>query len=555
MSPVDRMAQAFTLRPYQEHTINNTRAAHLGRRRPTGEGVANRVVNILATGLGKTVIGSHMAGNAHARLERTIVLTHREELADQWLQKLHANCPGASLGLVKGSVNQWDADIVVASVPSIGTQRQMERRRIPADRFKLGIADECHHAAADTWVSAMSYLGAFRGMPWVGFTATLSRQDSRALGDIWSEITADYDIGFGVRNHFLVKPRGKRIRVKDLMLEQVRRSRGDFQDDDLGQAMEDADAGNAIAKAYLEHTPGKRAAMFCPNVSSARRFADDLNEAGIPTEVVVGTTPSAERAAIFERFRLGVTLVISGVSVLTEGWDAPWCEVVIMARPTQSPALYIQCVGRGLRPFAPSGKTECVVLDVVGTTTTHRLVSLKDLAGKDADGRDFLENPYDDDEPDEGTGEYQAEVKDYVSGELVAEDVDLFGDSESNWLQIPEGIWFIPTQASYWFLAAPPRENGFRLGRIAAAGGRAHWVERELDLEAGMAWAMKYATDEDATVSARNAPWRKAKPSQRMVEKAIRHGVPHEGLHQGELSDIITVAQASIVLRKFAPKV
>lgn len=551
MSPVNRDGQAFDLRPYQEHTVANTRAAHLGRRRPTGTGVVNRTANVLATGLGKTVIGSRMGADAHARMERTVVLCNREELADQWLQKLHAQCPGASLGLVKGSRNEWEADIVVASVPSIGTQRQMERRRIPANRFGLGIADECHHAAADTWVSAMTYFGAFNGMPWVGFTATLSRQDSRALGDIWSEITADYDIGFGVRNHFLVKPRGKRIRVKDLMLDQVRKSRGDYQDDDLGQAMEDADAGNAIAKAYLEHTPGKRAAMFCPNVSSARRFADDLNEAGIPTEVVVGTTPSHERAAIFERFRLGTTLIISGVSVLTEGWDAPWCEVVIMARPTQSPALYIQCVGRGLRPFKPTGKTECVVLDVIGATATHRLVSLKDLAGKEPDGRELLENPYDDDE-EEPTGEFHAEVKDFISGELVAEDVDLFGDSDSAWLQTPEGIWFIPTRSSYWFLAAPPRENGFRLGRVPAAGGRAHWVEREITLEAGMAWAERYATDEDSTVSSRNAPWRKAKPSQRMLAKAAECGVPADGLRQGELSDTITVARASHVLRKYA---
>lgn len=560
MSP-NRNGQVFQLRPYQEHTVAANRAAHTGRRRPTGTGVVNRTANVLATGLGKTVIGSAMGAQALARRERTVVFTHREELADQWLTKLHSACPGASLGLVKGSRNEWEADIVVMSVPSIGSERQMARRRIPADRFGLGIADECHHVAADTWQYGMAYFGAFRGMPWAGFTATLSRQDSRALGDTFQEIVADYDIGFGVRNHFLVKPRGKRIRVKDLMLDQVRKSRGDYQDDDLGQAMEDADAGNAIAKAYLEHTPGKRAAMFCPNVSSARRFADDLNEAGIPTEVVVGTTSTEERAAIFERFRLGTTLIISGVSVLTEGWDAPWCEVVIMARPTQSPALYIQCVGRGLRPWAPTGKTECVVLDVVGTTANHRLVSLKDLAGKDADGREFLPDPYDDEEPadPEERGAYEAEVKDFIGGELVAEDVDLFGDSDSAWLQTRSDrgrgpVWFIPTRESYWFLMSQD-DGAFTLGQVAINGTGARRVETGITLEAGMAWAEKYATEEDHSISSRKAYWRKKFPSEAMLKLATGMGIPSEGLHQGELSDLITAAKATRVLRKFAPKV
>jgi ATP-dependent helicase IRC3 len=560
VSPVNRDGQAFSLRPYQEHTVASNRAAHLGRRRPTGTGKVNRTVNVLATGMGKTVIGSRMAADAHARMERVVVFTHREELADQWVKKLHSQSPSASIGVVKGSENNWEADIVVMSVPSIGTQKQMDRRRIPADRFGLGIADECHHSAADTWQFGMGFFGAFRdeqggGMPWVGFTATLSRGDSRALGDIWSEVTADYDIGFGVRNGFLVKPRGIRIRVKDLILDQVKKSRGDFQDDDLGAAMEDADAGNAIAKAYLEHTPGKRAAMFCPNVSSARRFADDLNEAGIPTEVVVGTTSTEERNAIYKRFELGTTLVVSSVAVLTEGWDAPWCEVIIMARPTQSSVVYIQAVGRGLRPFLPTGKTECVVLDVVGTTGQHRLVSLKDLAGKDPDGREILEDPYGD-EADELDGEYHAEVKDRIDGELVAEDVDLFGDSDSAWLQTDRGVWFIPTREGYWFLAQPPREDGFRLGRVHKnGGGKTHWAERNLSLEAGMAWAEKYATDEDPSVSSRKASWRKSWPSVKLVGMAVQYEIPYEGLRQGELSDIITVASASVALRKFASKV
>lgn len=554
---VNRNAPAFDLRGYQRHTVDNTRAAHLGRRRPTGTGVVNRTLNVLATGLGKTVIGSAMAASAHARMERVVVMTHREELADQWVRKLHGMAPSASIGVVKGTRNDWTADIVVASVPSVGTERQMLKRRIPADRFGLQIADEAHHSAADTWQFALGYWGAFRGVPTVGFTATPSRGDDRALADTWTEVTANFPIEFGVRGGFLVKPRGVRVQVRDLMLDEVKRSRGDFQDDDLGAAMVDADAGGAIAKAYLEHTPGRRAAMFCPNVSSARQFAKDLNEADIPTEVVVGTTTSEERAAIFERFRLGITLVISGVSVLTEGWDAPWCEVVIMARPVseKAGALYIQCVGRGLRPSPLTGKTDCVVLDVVGASTRHKLFSLINLSAQSGDPREsVMRDPYGD-EVEQHTGEYPAEVNQYAGGEIVATEVSLFDDSDSSWLQTDRGVWFIPTARSYWFLFSQA-DGGFSLASVPVnGGGKAKRVEKDVTLESGMVWAERYAADEDPSISSRKSAWRSKKPSEKLASFGRGLGLPTEGLRQGELSDAITTVMASNVLRKYASRV
>ena len=570
MSPVNRQASPFTLRGYQAHTVAANRAAHLGLRRPTGTGIANRTANSLATGLGKTVISSKMTADAHERMERTIVLVHRSEIAEQHMRKIHSMAPGASIGLVKGSRNEWDADVVVASVPSIGTEAQLRRRRIPADRFRLGIADEAHHSATDTWQCAMSYFGAFGGMPWAGFTATLSRGDSKALGDTWQEVVADYDIGFGVRNGYLVKPTGIRIKVKDLMLDEVKRSRGDFQDADLGDAMEDADAGNTMIKAWYEHAEGLRTAAFAPSVHAAKRWAREFTEAGIPAEVIVGTTTDAERQAIFGRFEQGTTLVIWGVGVLTEGWDAPWCEVILNARPTESASLYIQIVGRGLRPWKPTGKTGCLVLGVVGSSTKHSRVGLKDLAGHEGDPREFIDS-YPEDEVEDGPrGEFiDPSLKDFIAGEIVAQEVDLFGDSDSAWLQTDRGVWFIPTKLSYWFLFAE-KEGGYSLGRIATAGGRAHRVERGITLEAGMAWAERYADDEDGSVSSRSASWRRVWPSAGMIRKAndclprieiaALHGgaygepLPYNwhGLKQGELSDMITVGSASVVLRKFA---
>lgn len=531
------------------------RAAHLGRRRPTGQGKVNATVSTLATGMGKTVIGGESIRLALGRMERSIFLTHRRDLAFQTRRSLHGHMPGVSIGLVMGSdYNQWDADVVVAMVPSIGTERQMLKRRIPAGRFGLGIADEVHHSASDTWQFALNYFGLRRGMNWIGLTATLARGDSKALGDTWAEIVADYDIGYGVRNGWLVRPRGIRLRVKDLMLDEVRRSRGDFVDDDLADAMEDADAGEAMAKAYLDKMPGRRTAGFAPNKHSARVFAEDFSAAGIPTEYVTDDTTDAERAAIYERFRLGTTLVIWSVGVLTEGWDAAWCDGVIMAAMTSSAVKYIQCVGRGLRLWKPGGKKDCIVLDVVGVSAKHRLMSLKDLAGHQGDGREPFDVDYEDpDEEETEPGAFLPEVRRTVDGELVATEVDLFADSESAWMQTDRGVWFVPTALSYWFLYSQT-DGGFSLGQVPTGGGKATRVERDLTLEAGMAWADKYALEEDPTISQRSAAWRKRKPSDKLLALAWSMEVPTEGLRQGEISDMITSKRAGVTLRKFAPR-
>lgn len=550
MSPVNRSDLAYELRPYQRHAVEAVEAAWRGDRRPTGEGVVNRAATVAATGLGKTVIFSELIRRAHVdRNQRALVLVHREELADQAMRKLHSIVPAASIGLVKAERDEWDADIVVASVPTLGRSAK-RRERIPSDRFGIGIADECHHAAADTWQRTMHHFGAFTGRPWAGFTATMARGDDRQLGETWTEVTSEYDISFGIRNKFLVPVSGKRIRVKNLMLDQVKRSRGDYQDNDLGEAMEDADAGNTIADAYLKHADGRRAAMFSPTKRTAQRFADDLNERGIPTEVVLGETTSDERAAIYERFRTGVTKVISSCMVITEGWDAPWAEVAIMARPTTSNALYIQCIGRVLRPFAAGGKQSALVLDVVGASERNKLVSLvelhqlKDIAPYDQfpDGLDEEDRLGLPDGLDDGPG--------FIEGEIVATEIELFDTSDSAWLQTEGGVWFIPTKTAYFYLW-PKKDGSFGLGRKVTNGPQfKHGVplENNLTLEGGMAWAERYALEEEggsASISNRHASWRRKQPSEALKRAARGYRLPIEGLNQGQLGDLLTIAKAS----------
>lgn len=552
MSPVDRNTSPFALRPYQLHTVDAIEAAWRGDRRPTGEGAVNRVATVAATGLGKTVIFSELIRRGHLRGQRALILVHREELADQAKRKLHSVVPAASIGIVKAERDEWDADIVIGSVPTLGRSAK-RRERIPSDRFDVGICDELHHSMSDTWQRTMSYFGAFDGRSnWAGFTATMARGDDRDLGETWTEVVAEYDISFGIRNKFLVPVSGKRIRVKNLLLDQVKRSRGDYQDNDLGEAMEDADAGNTIADAYKKHGGGRRAAMFSPTKSTARRFADDLNERGIPTEVVLGETTTDERRAIYERFRTGETKIISSCMVITEGWDAPWAEIAIMARPTSSNTLYVQCIGRVLRPFPAGGKRSALVLDVVGASERNKLMSLHEIK----DIRDIT--PYEmypdgDDDPDGtvfGTGD---DGPGFIDGEIVATEIELFDTSDSAWLRTRAGVWFVPTKTAYFYLW-PRKDGSFGLGKKPVGGPqKKHGVvlENNLTMEGAMAWAERYAIEEEggiASISNRRASWRRKRPSDALRRSARAFHLPTEGLNQGELGDLLTVAKASLSL-------
>jgi len=372
---VDRTHQPLKLRPYQREALDALDNAWSGARRPSGTGVVTRPAVVLPTGMGKTVIFAELIARALSKKQRPLILVHREELAKQAAEKIHSAVPGASIGIVKADRNETGADIIVGSVQTLAKPARREQVR----DIGLGIVDECHHAAARTWRETMAYFGAWDRTPWAGFTATMSRSDGGHLGDIWEEVVIKRDIMDGIRGGYLVNVKGKRIKVMDLDLDEVKRSRGDMQAGDLGDAMMDADAGNTIAKACREHAADRQGVIFAPTVPTAYQFAQDMRDAGFTCEVIEGDTPEDERTAIYERYRTGATQWLSNCMVLTEGWDAPWSSCAVIARPTESAALYIQMVGRVLRPWAAGGKTDALVLDVVGVSERHRLATMADL--------------------------------------------------------------------------------------------------------------------------------------------------------------------------------
>ena len=528
------MSTMLAPRPYQVEALAAVKSAW---NRGLAAPVSGHPAVVLPTGLGKTVIFAHLVEHIVKDLGgKPMVLVHRDELVQQAAKKILAVAPDLTVGIVKAAQKEVMRQAIVASVQTLS--RQKRRDELP--KITHIIIDECHHAAAKSYRDVIDH---FPGVQVVGFTATLARQDKLGLGDVFSEVVYTKDILFGIQNGFLCDVVGKTVTIPDLDLEEVRTRHGDYADEELALALEEAEAGQFIAKAYLEHAGTRQGVLFAPNVSTAFSFAQDMNNAGIITEVITGDTPLDERAKIYARYQSGATQVLSNCMVLTEGWDAPHASVAVIARPTSSVALYVQMVGRVLRPHP--GKGVALVLDVVGISSKLALASVIDLAPTQVkevrEGETLVEAlEREEDEEREGGGRIQKAGRSTHGLELA--EIDLFHRSATMWLQTEAGAWFIPTTASY-FLLWPEDVDSWMVGTIPNKIGKPEKLKTGLTFEMAKAWAEQMATMADPTVASRTASWRKkgGKASDAQLSYADSLGIDTEGMNKTKVSDAISM--------------
>lgn len=545
------------LRDYQKSAISAVHGA-------IERGVTRPAV-VLPTGAGKTVIFAHPDFRAPYAHGRMLVLVHRDELAVQAVAKLRAAAPQARVGRVQAGLDETDRDIIVASVPTLA--RANRRERLARD-VSLIVVDEAHHATARTYVDVLRHFGAFDGVPTVGFSATLARADDARLGDIWQEVVTQVDVTDGIRGGWLVDVRGKRVAIEGLDLADVRRSRGDYSERDLGEHLEAADAPEQVAESYAELAGDRQGIAFWPTVDVARDGADAMSEAGVPAEVVTGETSSADRAAVYDRYRRGQTQVISSVMVLTEGFDMPQASCAVVARPTRSAPLYVQMTGRVLRPWhlpVPGypTKRDALILDVVGATADHRLATLADLSTtvKVAPEGDvsLVEAADSELSEQERADAISAGEIDPRTGRRTIRDVALFNERASVWLRTPAGHWFIPAGDWLVFLWPDSTPGLWSIGGAPTRRslGRARQLEAGLTLDWAMQRAEMYARQAVSQVSKgaldkKDAKWR-SRPAQpgAQLDYAKSLGwrpVPGTVPTKGELSDAISTAIAARVL-------
>lgn len=537
-------AELLPLRPYQREAIDAVWAAHAGG--------MQRPAIVLPTGAGKTVVMSHAIREYRSsQLKRAMVLVHRDELADQTIAKLRAVAPHLKVGKVKAQDNEVGADVVVASVQTVSRPQRLAQLRRSENRYgSIGfvLTDECHHAVAASYGTVYD---AFPHAVHLGVTATMARGDGAGLGKTWDDVVYQRSILRMIADGFLVDVKAVAVQ-SGLDLSQVKKSGGDYSAASLGAALEEIEGHKVVAKAMLQHARDRRSVVFTPTVAVAEETAKELTSVGIPAGVVSGATPREERQAVYAAFASGRLRALVNCMVLTEGWDMPQADCCVIARPTQSAPLFIQMVGRVLRPFP--GKGAALVLDIAGTG--GRVSTLVDLSDEDAPVRSIKDG----ETLAEAAVREEAEANLPVKAGSIAfalkhREMDLFSASTAAWLRTPEGVMFIVTRAGEVFLWPSKTAPGTWMIGLAPGQSRPWRVLRDgLPLGTAMAWAETIAEENNPEFSTeRKAPWRRkpADAGQRGYYRARYGGQLPDQLTAGELSDLIAVAEAA---RKFDQK-
>jgi ATP-dependent helicase IRC3 len=507
---------ALELRPYQTEAISAIEdAERRGVRRP---------LLGLPTGTGKTVI---FAALIRRRGGSALVLAHRDELLVQATEKIRQVDPAAQLGLVKAEANDVEAPVVVASMQTLA--RESRLTRLPR-RFQTVVVDEAHHATADSYRRVLDWVD---GSPLLlGVTATPERADNASLRDVWDEVVYSRSLLEMIRAGYLVDLRGLRVRLA-VDFSRVRVRHGDFVDADAAAALTAADAPAHACAAYLEHAPGRKALLFTPTVELAHLMVEAFRKRGVAAEAVDGSLPLEERRAILARLRTGETKVVANCAVLTEGFDEPSVDCVIVARPTRSRILYVQMIGRGTRTFP--NKRDCLIVDLVGATERHDLLTLPQLFGlgdatalEERTVTEALEH------------EHAAAAPARTEAPLVAEEVDLFRErAKLRWVEVGErwalttgrGLLVVEPYAGAWRVVA--QEAGTRQRRVLAQGldlGYAHGVAEDFIRRVGAAHLVSP-----------DARWRKERISEKQRALLDRLSIAYDAdLSRGAASDLIS---------------
>lgn len=533
------LPETFTPRPYQIEAIKALTSSWTGPN--------NRLAVVLPTGAGKTVVFANLISEMLDQLDgrRALVIAHREELIQQAAAKVRAVRPDLRVGIVKAQRNDHhDVDVIVASIQTLA----VERRRNAIRDIGLIIVDECHHAAAPTYLDVLEHFGAWRAIPVAGFTATMTRTDG-GLAEVWEEVVFTLDILEMIEDGYLCDVRGKRVIVDGLDLDAVKTRHGDLQDGQLGQALDDSGAAKVVAEAYRQHATDRPGVVFTPTVDTAQSMAEAFTAAGIPAAAIWGDMPKDDRAAVLEQYKAGAVQVLTNCMVLTEGFDAPWTSCVVIARPTKSAGLYCQMAGRALRLF--EGKKDALILDVMGASTRHKLASIVDLTGREvvmSDEEQTLREAV-------REAEEKAQRKLDLS-RIQVEEIDLFHGSTTRWLKTDSGVWFIPVgDAAFVFLVRNPVDRTYWLRRFDANNGVVG-PKRDvpLPLADAKAWLEQQARAMGSRwLATRAAPWRNKPASVKQLNFCRANGIAvPRGSTAGEVSDLQAVHQFSTILNRLS---
>lgn len=358
------MAKTQALRPYQQQARDRIHAEW--------DAGHTRTLLVLPTGTGKTIVFASVAADQVRAGDRVLILAHRGELLEQAADKLQR-----STGLVSAvekaestCLDSWFR-VVVGSVQTL--QRTARLERFPQDYFGTIIIDEAHHAITDGYRRILDYFGDAKVL---GVTATPDRGDMRNLGEVFDSLAFEYKLTDAIKEGYLCKIMAQTIPLQ-LDITSVTMSGGDYAVGDLGTALDPY--LEQIAAEMARRCKSRKTVVFLPLIKTSQKFRDLLNTYGFRAAEVNGQ--SDDRRQVLADFDAGKYNVLCNSMLLTEGWDCPSVDCVVVLRPTKVRSLYSQMVGRGTR-LSP-GKTDLLLLDFLWMTDKHELCRPADLVCED----------------------------------------------------------------------------------------------------------------------------------------------------------------------------
>lgn len=339
----------FDLRQYQiEDQTNIRREFSAGHK---------HVLYQLPTGGGKTVTSSHMIKGAEDKGHPSMFIAHRREIIYQTESKL------IDAGIDYSMIMAGEKPSMMSTV-NLASIQTLIRREFPSAKFI--IIDEAHH------VVATSYQKVIKQYPeaWIlGLTATPCRADGRGLGGVFDRMVCGPSVRELIDLGYLVPPRIFSAEIPSL--EELRITMRDYDMDDAQALLNTPKLVGDIVEHYMEIARGKKFIAFTSRVAHSLHLVEALTHAGVKVAHLDGTTPTEVRKVILAQHKSGEILGIINCGVLTEGYDDPTIEAVIIARPTKSFGLYLQMSGRGLRPSVETGKVNLILLDHANCFTEH----------------------------------------------------------------------------------------------------------------------------------------------------------------------------------------
>ena len=529
-----RPASDLPLRPYQRRALSRILDAYLDGRQS--------VAISLPTGTGKTVVFLALARGVVEAGGRVLIVAHRDELILQPIEKLSLVWPEAlEPGVIKAERFEPNRPIVLASVQTFW--RRLDRL---TQGFDLLVIDEAHHAAASTYRMALDRLLELNpDMKVLGVSATLFRRDGESLREIFEEVVFEYSVLEAISDGYLCGIDYRAVKTGcDLSDVRFDYRAGDFAINQLAQTVNTPERNEFAVETWLSLAEGRKTIAFCVDVKHAHDLAETFRAYGVEAQTVTGQTPLEKRRAMLKAFARGEIPVITNCQVLTEGFDDPAVDCLLLARPTASKALYVQMVGRGLRLYP--GKKDCLVIDLLDNSSRHSLVSIADLDPK-LKRRIELEEAV-------GRGSRESVHLDLTlaSQILGIEERQIFDPSAFYWARGEHG-WAASLgdgRTLYIREVKKTKRQELYVPYLIEREGIRPLTSRPVDLELAFGVANGVLRDQGAAALYKpDASWRDYPPTEKQIEFCERWGLPIPDT-KGEASDLITLTIAEWAFRK-----